>query len=68
MAMTLRLEPELDSDLNDVAELLGLSKQQVVTQAVALFLDAQKNRLEMRRTVEMILQRDAELMKRLEDS
>jgi predicted transcriptional regulator len=68
MAMTLRLEPELDSDLGDVAELLGLSKQQVVTQAVALFLDAQKNRLEMRRTVEMILQRDAELMKRLEDS
>lgn len=68
MAMTLRLEPELDNDLGDVAELLGLSKQQVVAQAVALFLDAQKNRLEMRRTVEMILQRDAELMKRLEDS
>jgi predicted transcriptional regulator len=68
MAMTLRLEPELDNDLSDVAELLGLSKQQVVTQAVAIFLEAQKNRLEMRRTVEMILQRDAELMKRLEDS
>lgn len=68
MAMTLRLEPELDSDLGDVAELLGLSKQQVVTQAVARFLEAQKDRLEMRRTVEMILQRDAELMKRLEDS
>ncbi len=66
--MTLRLEPELDNDLGDVAELLGLSKQQVVAQAVAIFLDAQKNRLEMRRTVEMILQRDAELMKRLEDS
>ncbi|MSX40092.1 MAG: hypothetical protein F2785_04065 [Actinobacteria bacterium] len=68
MAMTLRLEPELDNDLGDVAELLGLSKQQVVAQAVAIFLEAQKNRLEMRRTVEMILQRDAELMKRLEDS
>ncbi len=68
MAMTLRLEPELDNDLGDVAELLGLSKQQVVAQAVAIFLDAQKNRLEMRRTVEMVLQRDAELMKRLEDS
>ena len=68
MAMTLRLEPELDNDLCDVAELLGLSKQQVVAQAVAIFLEAQKNRLEMRRTVEMILQRDAELMKRLEDS
>lgn len=66
--MTLRLKPELDSDLADVADLLGLSKQQVVTQAVALFLDAQKNRLEMKRTIEMILQRDAELMKRLEDS
>jgi predicted transcriptional regulator len=68
MAMTLRLEPELDNDLGDVAELLGLSKQQVVAQAVAIFLEAQKNRLEMRRTVEIILQRDAELMKRLEDS
>jgi len=66
--MTLRLEPELDNDLGEVAELLGLSKQQVVAQAVAIFLEAQKNRLEMRRTVEMILQRDAELMKRLEDS
>lgn len=66
--MTLRLEPELDNDLSDVAELLGLSKQQVVTQAVAIFLEVQKNCLEMRRTVDMILQRDAELMKRLEDS
>ncbi|MEY4313326.1 MAG: hypothetical protein RLZZ319_835 [Actinomycetota bacterium] len=68
MAMTLRLEPDLDSDLGDVAELLGLSKQQVVTQALSIYIEAQKDRLEMRRTVEMILQRDAELMKRLEDS
>lgn len=66
--MTLRLEPELDNDLNDVAELLGVSKIQVVTQALSIFLEAQKDRLEMRRSVEMILARDAELMKRLEDS
>jgi predicted transcriptional regulator len=68
MAMTLRLPDVLDNDLNDVAELLGLSKQQVVTQALEVFVETQKSRLEMRRTVEMILDRDAELMKRLEDS
>lgn len=68
MAMTLRLPDVLDSDLNDVADLLGLSKQQVVTQALEIFVETQKNRLEMRRTIEMILDRDAELMKRLEDS
>ena len=68
MAMTLRLPDVLDNDLNDVADLLGLSKQQVVTQALELFVETQKSRLEMRRTIEMILERDAELMKRLEDS
>lgn len=68
MAMTLRLDTTLDSDLNDVADLLGLSKQQLVTQALSIYLEAQKDRLEMSRTIEMILQRDAELMKRLEDS
>jgi hypothetical protein len=40
----------------------------VVTQALELFVETQKSRLEMRRTIEMILDRDAELMKRLEDS
>jgi predicted transcriptional regulator len=68
MAMTLRLEKELDSDLGDVAELLGLSKQQLVTQALETFLDTQKSRLEVRKTIAMVLHRDAELMKRLEDS
>ncbi|MFM2411780.1 MAG: hypothetical protein RLZZ587_113 [Actinomycetota bacterium] len=68
MAMTLRLPDVLDNDLSDVADLLGISKQQVVTQALEIFVEAQKSRLEMRRTVEMILERDAELMKRLEDS
>jgi hypothetical protein len=68
MAMTLRLPELLDSDLTDVADLLGISKQQVVTQALELFVETQKSRLEMRRTIEMILDRDAELMKRLEDS
>jgi hypothetical protein len=68
MAMTLRLPEVLDSDLTDVAGLLGISKQQVVTQALELFVETQKSRLEMRRTIEMILDRDAELMKRLEDS
>lgn len=68
MAMTLRLPEVLDNDLSDVADLLGVSKQQVVTQALEIFVEAQKSRLEMRRTVEMILERDAELMRRLEDS
>lgn len=68
MAMTLRLPDVLDNDLSDVADLLGISKQQVVTQALEIFVEAQKSRLEMRRTVEMVLERDAELMKRLEDS
>lgn len=68
MAMTLRLPDLLDNDLSDVADLLGISKQQVVTQALEIFVETQKSRLEMRRTIEMILERDAELMKRLEDS
>jgi predicted transcriptional regulator len=68
MAMTLRLPETLDNDLADVADLLGLSKQQVVTQALEIFVETQKSRLEMRRTIEMVIERDAELMNRLADS
>ena len=68
MAMTLRLPETLDNDLADVADLLGLSKQQVVTQALEIYVETQKSRLEMRRTIEMVIERDAELMNRLADS
>lgn len=44
MAMTLRLDPELDAKLTAVAELTHRSKQQLVTRAIEEYLAANAHR------------------------
>ena len=66
--MTLRLSPELDTQLTYAATSLGISKQQVVEKAIEKYLELDLQRAVARNTVEMVLQRDAELLRRLADA
>lgn len=68
MAMTLRLNPETDGLLNEVAEELGISKQQAVTIAVNEFVEKKHQKLVLRRVVAEILERDKVLLERLADA
>lgn len=66
--MTLRLNPETDSLLNEVAEELGISKQQAVTMAVSEFVEKKHQKLVLRKVVAEILERDKVLLERLADA
>ena len=68
MAMTLRLTDELDARINSRAKQAGISKNQLITQALEEHLDRTENRAALRATVEKVLKRDAELLERLADS
>ncbi len=68
MAMTLRLPESLDNHLTALANDLGISKQQAATLALESFVDSHNNRRELRKTIELVTQRDAGLMARLADS
>lgn len=68
MAMTLRLDPETDKLLSEVAEELGISKQQAVARAVNDFLDKKHQKLVLRKVVAEILERDKVLLERLADA
>ncbi len=66
--MTLRLSTEQDAALTQIAEQLNLSKQQAVTLAVERFIEQNDQRAIMRATIELVMKRDAELMRRLADA
>ena len=66
--MTLRLSSEQDAALTQIAEQLHVSKQQAVTMAVEKFIEQNDQRAIMRKTVERVMSRDAELMRRLADA
>lgn len=68
MAMTLRLDPETDKLLTEVAEELGISKQQAVAHAVNEFLEKKHQKLVLRKVVAEILERDKVLLERLADA
>lgn len=68
MAMTLRLTDELDARINSRAKQAGISKNQLIIQALEEHLDRTENRAALRATVEKVLKRDAELLERLADS
>ncbi|MGL5858343.1 MAG: ribbon-helix-helix protein, CopG family [Angustibacter sp.] len=63
MAMTLRLDPQLDQALSDVASRLGKSKQQIAVTAIREYTDQQQQF--RRRALERIVAEDAELLRRL---
>jgi hypothetical protein len=68
MAMTLRLDPEADRQLTEVAESLGLSKQQALADAVSAYISANHQGVIMRRVFAETLLKDKELLERLADS
>jgi predicted transcriptional regulator len=68
MAMTLRLTEELDKKLDETAEYLGLSKQQVVNKAVEYYIDAMAERQQVLDAMDALMVQDKKLMERLADA
>ena len=68
MAMTLRLTEELDKKLNETAEYLGLSKQQVVNKAVECYIDEMSELKIAKKALDWTLTNDKELLERLADA
>lgn len=68
MAMTLRLTEELDKKLNETAEYLGLSKQQVVNKAVEYYIDEMSELKIAKKALDWTLTNDKELLERLADA
>ncbi|MEN9989643.1 MAG: hypothetical protein RL508_622 [Actinomycetota bacterium] len=66
--MTLRLEAELDKQLTQLAEAMGLSKQQVAEQAIDRFIELEFKKRVARHIVDQVLVRDAEALRRLADA
>jgi predicted transcriptional regulator len=68
MAMTLRLNDELDQRLDDYARRTGMSKQKVVEQSLDEFLERAHQTAAMLAARDRILTRDKELFNRLADA
>ena len=68
MAMTLRLPTELDAQLEELAMSEHVSKQTLVTEAVAALLARKGRRQELDEGLAWALEHDAELLRRLEDA
>jgi len=66
--MTLRLAEDQDRQLAEVAQTLGLSKQQAVEKAVGQFLERESQEAILGRVFAMVRTRDRELLERLADS
>lgn len=68
MAMTLRLTAELDQNLEATSERLGISKQQAVTKAVEMYIEAMAERQQVLDAMEALMVQDKKLMERLADA
>lgn len=68
MAMTLRLTPELDQILDATSERLGISKQQAVTKAVEMYVEAMAERQQVLDAMDALMVQDRKLMERLADA
>lgn len=68
MAMTLRLDPNVDAQLTELATRLGMSKQQALSLAVAEFIAEHDSSSIARRVMDEVLIRDKELLDRLADA
>jgi predicted transcriptional regulator len=68
MAMTLRLKPEVDQALTEFATTNGISKAQAAANAIESYLEQQSTEVITRKAFEIVLERDAELLRRLADS
>lgn len=68
MAMTLRLDSELDEKLTELAQRTGLSKQRLIVEAIEALVRNQEKRQVIGTLVREVAVRDAELLERLSDS
>ena len=68
MAMTVRFSPELDKQLQKIADARHTSKHALVLQAVEVLVETETKTDQVMASVERTLVRDAELLARLEDS
>jgi predicted DNA-binding protein len=68
MAMTLRLTAELDKKLDEAAEQLGLSKQQLVSKALDYYIDEMSELKIAKKALDWTLNNDKELLERLADA
>ncbi len=68
MAMTVRFSPELDEQLQQIADARHTSKHSLVVQAVEGFMKTETLTDQVMASVERTLERDAELLARLEDA
>lgn len=68
MAMTLRLTPEQDARLEEIAETLGMSKQQAVIAAIEQFDESAIRQKRLDEIFQKVMTRDHELMQRLADA
>jgi predicted DNA-binding protein len=66
--MTLRLTEELDKKLDETAQYLGLSKQQVVNKAVEYYIDEMSELKIAKKALDWTLTNDKELLERLADA
>jgi predicted DNA-binding protein len=66
--MTLRLTQELDQTLEATSERLGISKQQAVTRAVEMYIDAMAERQQVLDAMDALMVQDKKLMERLADA
>jgi predicted DNA-binding protein len=66
--MTLRLTAELDQNLEATSERLGISKQQAVTKAVEMYIEAMAERQRVRDAMDALMVQDKKLMERLAEA
>ena len=66
--MTLRLTPEQDERLEALADMLGVSKQSVVSMAIYRFYSSAARQKMLDEAFDLVMTRDKELMERLADA
>ena len=67
MAMTLRLPEAIDRDLEALAQERGISKHQLIVEVLEAFANSQGQEQLLKEAFDLVLTRDAELLKRLAD-
>lgn len=68
MAMTLRLDDDLDQRLSEHARRTGVSKQKLATTAIEAHLEREGQSTTAERVVDKVLARDKELLDRLSNA
>jgi predicted transcriptional regulator len=63
--MTLRLPPNIDAELSELAERSGTSKQKIITMAIEAHLERTGQNEQAQRVFDKVLTRDKELLERL---